>query len=371
MRVRLITLAASLASAVAVTQAAQADPMDPAVERFAFDAGDPTVACANAGLYRAGARPCVLDEPSFKKLINQYGFAIAPLAMYPARTTGYGGFQVTAQGAFTSIDSNADYWQKGTQGPVDPTTGQYSVRNKSPDSWLQVYGINVRKGLPLGFEIGATVSYVARTSIVAAGADARWSLLEGFRRGVLGYFPDLAVGGGVRTITGTAQFQLTVASFDGILSKPIPIADTSVLTPYAGYQFLRIFGDSGPIDLTPRTDALGYCNYQGQKVPGGFNGDDVDHTMGPYTGQTVCGDPTGGGNGSPDDLSNTRVFQQARITRHRLVFGLAYRFEMIIVGGQFSTDLVAPANANTDPASTALANVPRQSTIGVQVGAAF
>jgi hypothetical protein len=370
MRVRLITLAASVALALAVSRAADADPMDPAIERFSHDAGDPTMPCSNAGLYRAGARPCALDEAAFKKLVNQYGFAIAPPAMYPARTTGYGGFQVAVQGAFTSVDSGADYLQTGTQGPKDPTTGQYSVRNKSPDSWLQAYGVNVRKGLPLGFELGGSVSYLARTSIVAGGADVRWSLLEGFRRGALGYLPDLAIGGGVRTITGTPQFQMTVASADAVLSKPIPIADTSVLSPYVGYQFLRIFGDSNSVDLTPRTDALGYCNYQGQKVPGGFDGDDIDHTKGPYTGQTVCGDETGR-NGSPEDLSNTRVFQQTRINRHRLVVGLAYRFEMIVVGGQFSTDVVAPASANQGKEAAALANVPRQSTIGVQVGAAF
>jgi len=369
MRVRLITLAASLASALAVSRA-YADPMDPAIERFAHDAVDPTLSCSNAGLYRPGTRPCVLDETAFKKLINQYGFAIAPPAMYPARTTGYGGFQVTVQGAFTTIDGNADYWQNGTQGPIDPTTGQYSVQNKSPDKWLQTYAINVRKGLPLGFELGATVGYLARSSIVIGGADVRWSLFEGFRRGALGYLPDFAIGGGVRTITGTAQFQLTVATGDAILSKPIPIADTSVLSPYAGYQFLRIFGDSNSVDLTPRTDAIGHCNYQGQKIPGGFSGDDVDHSKGPYTGQTVCGDETGQ-NGSPEDLSNTRVFQSARVTRHRLVVGIAYRFEMIVVGGQFVTDVVAPASANQDKEAAALAGVPRQSTVGVQVGAAF
>ena len=58
MRVRLITLAASVASALAISRPAYADPMDPAIERFAHDASDPTVACSNAGLYRAGARPC-------------------------------------------------------------------------------------------------------------------------------------------------------------------------------------------------------------------------------------------------------------------------------------------------------------------------
>jgi hypothetical protein len=211
---------------------------------------------------------------------------------------------------------------------------------------------------------------MARTSIVSGGADVRWSLFEGFRRGALGYLPDLAIGGGVRTITGAPQLQLTVASADAVLSKPVTIADSSVLTPYVGYQFLRIFGDSNSVDLTPRTDALGYCNYQGQKVPGGFSGDDVDHTKGPYDGHTVCGDESGR-NGSPDDLSNTRVFQQTRINRHRLVVGLAYRYEMIVVGGQFITDVVAPDSANQGTEATVLAGVPRQSTIAVQVGAAF
>ena len=370
MRVRLIALAASVASVVAISRPAAADPMDPAIERFAHDAIDPTMSCSNSGLYRPGARPCVLDEASFKKLINQYGFAIAPPAMHPARTTGYGGFQVTAQGTFTSIDSDAEYWKNGTQGPKDEVTGQYSVRNRSPDSFLQMYGVNLRKGLPLGLEIGGTIAYVARTSLVAGGADVRWSLLEGFRRGALGYFPDVAFGGGVRTVTGTPQFNLTVVSVDAVLSKPFTIADSSALTPYVGYQFLRIFGDSAAVDLTPRTDALGYCNYQGQKVPGGWSGDDVNHTKGPYTGRAVCGDETGQ-NGSPEDLSNTRVFQSARANRHRLVVGLGYRFEMIVVGAQFATDVVEPASANTGQDAAALANVPRQSTIGVQMGAAF
>ena len=57
--------------------------------------------------------------------------------------------------------------------------------------------------------------------------------------------------------------------------------------------------------------------------------------------------------------------------RPELRLGLAYRFEMIVVGGQFSTDLLAPASANQGQTATALTNVPRQSTIGVQVGAAF
>ena len=72
---------------------------------------------------------------------------------------------------------------------------------------------------------------------------------EGFREHVPGFIPDLGVGGGVRSITGTSELKLTVASFDTQLSKPIPIAGTVTLHPHIGYQILWIFGDSGLIDL--------------------------------------------------------------------------------------------------------------------------
>jgi len=380
MRFRLITLLASVASIssiIAISSRSNADSMDPALERLVHNPTNAVLPCANTnpsmgliGAYQPGFKPCSYDDAAFKRIINQYGFAFAPLAMYPARTTGFGGFQVAVQGAFTSIDSDADYWKNGTQGPADPNNGRRSVVNNSPDSWLQVYNLNLRKGLPFGFELGVTIGYMAHTSLMAGGADVRWSLLEGFRTGILGVLPDLSLGAAVRTVTGTPEFQLTIASGDGMISKPFPIADSSVLTPYLGYQFIRIFGDSGLIDPTPSTDALGYCNYQGQKVPGGWPGDDANHTMGPYNGQPVCGNGTGT-NGSPDDLNNTKIFQKTRITRHRIVAGISYRYEMIVIGGQFITDLVDPGSANSGDEKEALAAVPRQNTIALQLGAAF
>ena len=371
MAVTLVALA-SASSILLASEGARAESMDPALERLVHAAGATSGPCNNPGdpgKYVTGAAPCSPDNGAFTRLINQYGFAFAPMAFYPARTTGYGGFQVGIQAAYTSIDSDAEYWQKGTQGPKDPVTGQNSVKNNSPDSWLQVYNLNLRKGLPFGFELGVNLGYMARTSIMSGGADVRWSLLEGFRTGLLGILPDLSIGAGVRTITGTPQFQLTVASGDAMISKPIPIADSSIFTPYIGYQFIRIFGDSGLIDSTPNTDALGYCNYQGQKVPGGY--DEMGKPpAGGYTGQPVCGDGTNR-NGSPDDLNNTKVFQRTRITRHRIVAGLSYRYEMITIGGQFITDLIDPSSANTDAEAAALQSVTRQNTIALQIGSAF
>jgi hypothetical protein len=328
--------------------------MDPALERLVHDANGGNTACGVTGQYVPGAAPCVFDDAAFTKLVNQYASALAPLAMYPARSTGYGGFQFGLEASFTSIDNAADYWQKGTEGPKDANTGRYGNRNSDPDSWLVLYNAHVRKGLPFGFELGANVGYLSHTSIVSGGADLRFSLLEGFRAGFLGVMPDLSLGAGVRTTTGTSQFSLTVVSADAMLSKPVPVADASIITPYVGYQFLRVFVDSGPIDATPNTDALGYCNYQGQN---------------PTTGQPVCG--TAAAPGSTADFNNTRVFDKVRLSRHRIVLGLAYRWEALVLGAELITDLVEPASANSGVEAQALANASRQTTLAVQAGLAF
>jgi hypothetical protein len=199
----------------------------------------------------------------------------------------------------------------------------------------------------------------------------RWPLFEGFRTGVPAFFPELAVGGGVRTITGTDQFQLTVASADGELSKPIPIAGTVVLTPWIGYQYLRIFGDSGLIDMTPNTDATNLCGFSGTNTPAN---PDPSKTKGLYDGQPVCR------GGTSADNNNTLVFNPARLNRHRLFGGLALRVQMIKIGGQFMYDVVDPGAATSVDGNTQTliyggknpyAGVARQMTLAFDVGAVF
>jgi hypothetical protein len=175
-----------------------------------------------------------------------------------------------------------------------------------------------------------------KTSIVSGGADVRLSLLEGFRSGIPGILPDIAAGGGVRTITGTPQMQLSIAAFDVQVSKPLPIADSSILTPWVGFQYLWIFGDSGLVDLTPSTDAINYCNFAGPNVPG-----NRDPSKAVVDGQPVCR------GGSPLDFNNNVVFDKARLERQRLLFGANYRYEMVMFGIEFITDIVDPADAQS------------------------
>jgi hypothetical protein len=42
------------------------------------------------------------------------------------------------------------------------------------------------------------------------------------------------------------------------------------------------------------------------------------------------------------------VFDAVRLRRHRLLAGVNYRYEMVMVGAQFIMDLVPPADAQPD-----------------------
>jgi hypothetical protein len=350
--------------------AAQAEPMDLALERLVQN-GSTCLSADGAGRFQpTSAQDCRPDNLAFKRLVSQLGFALAPPAMHSARTTGFGGFNVAFEASYTSLASDADYWKRGTQGATDPSTKQAATSNQSPVSLLQQYSLKLRKGFGYGFEITGVVGFLPQTSLINGGADVRLAVLEGFRTGVLGILPDVAVGGGVRTITGTPELQLTTVGVDVQISKPLVIADSSVLTPWLGYQYVWIFADSGLIDLTPGTNAQGACNYGGQNVPG--NPDPAKTHTNPdgstsyvYDGQQICR------GGSARDFNNNAIFEPVRVHRQRLIFGFNYRYEMLLAGVQLITDMLSPADANSGKNKSDLQGQPRQSTVLLELGAMF
>jgi hypothetical protein len=344
--------------------------MDLALERL-VENGATCLSADGAGRFEpSSAQDCRPDNRAFKRLVSQLGFALAPPAMHSARTTGFGGFNVAFEASYTSLASDADYWKRGTQGAADPSTKQAATSNQSPASLLQQYSLKLRKGFGYGLEITGVVGFLPQSSLINGGADVRLAVLEGFRTGVLGILPDVAVGGGVRTITGTPELQLTTVGVDVQISKPLVIADSSVLTPWFGYQYVWIFGDSGLIDLTPGTNAQGACNYAGQNVPG--NPDPGKTHTNPdgstsyvYDGQQICR------GGSARDFNNNAIFEPVRLHRQRLLFGFNYRYEMLLAGAQLITDMLSPADANSARNKSDLQGQPRQSTFVLELGAMF
>jgi hypothetical protein len=112
------------------------------------------------------------------------------------------------------------------------------------------------------------------------------------------------------------------------------------------------------VDLTPGTDAIGYCNYTGPNVPG--NGNE------PHSGQPVCN------GGSPLDFNNNTTFDAVRLQRQRMLFGLNYRYEMVMVGGEFIWEIIPPEDAQSDEDDkAALAGEDKQWTIALELGAMF
>jgi hypothetical protein len=369
---KVVFAVASFAAMLVAGREALAAPMDPAPERLfnnnpgligtKFNCQD---IAANPGIVVAPGFPlpghtpndfpCVPNNAAWANMMSELGYAIAPTAFHPARTTGFGGFALSLEATFVNINadqavtnqdgSTTQYWHAGTRGDVNPNTNAFSGVNKYPDSILQIYTLKARKGLPFGFEVAGALGYVANTTLWIGGADVHWSLLEGFRTGILGYLPDIAIGGGVRTVGGAPSFFLTTVGIDGQISKPFTLADSSVLTPYIGAQRVIIFADSTVVNLTPTVDPLAQCGYQGQNVPGNPNAG-----SGPYTGGAVCSPSKNlpGGLANNSDYNNLSTFNKARIHRWKGIAGLTYKYEILYLAGQFGMDLEDPSVENAN-----------------------
>jgi hypothetical protein len=378
-----LTASCVLGAILTLSGGARADTMDPALARLVSGAGCRARGPGGFGAYynpASGFTPCTLDDQAFAELVSGYSFAISPTAMHPAHTTGYSGVEFGVEATFTTLDGSRPAWQLGTQGPLDSSTGKDSVRNASPDSVLQQYNLKLRKGFPYGFELQAVVGYLNHTSMLSGGADVRWALFEGFRKGFLGYLPDLSVGGSVRTMTGNPDLMLSIAGVDAQLSKPFTVGSASVLSPWVGYQWTLTYGDSGLIDVTPNTDALNSCGYTGSNSPANPDPRKTDSSGLPYhDGEAVCAP-----SGTSADLNNNLVFAPLVLARHRLQAGLELKHRRLSLGGQFMTDLMSPAEANPDALVTLvdpstgevttknrLEGVPKQWQVSLSVGAVF
>jgi hypothetical protein len=370
-----VALAVASLAGLSIPRSARAADMDLAPERLFLEPKDlpggtscQTIAQnpqafidAHPGL-SPNAFACLPNNVAWANLMSELGYALAPSAFHPARTTGFGGFALSIEASFAHINADAvdatgtQYWHAGTQGPVDPSTHQFSVVNKNPDSFLQIYALDVRKGLPFGLEVAGVVGFVANTSLWVGGADLHWALLEGYRTGVLGYLPDVAIGTGVRTLEGSSKFFLTTVGMDAQISKPFALADSAVVTPYLGAQRLIVFADSTAVDLTPGVDPLRQCGYQGQD---------------PQSGLPVCSNKlTTGPNTTIDnnnDFNNNVSFRQARVHRWRGIAGVTYRYEILSLGGQFAIDLEDPSSENANLGISGA----RQWTVSLEAGVFF
>ncbi|MEL7367388.1 MAG: hypothetical protein AAFN74_00640 [Myxococcota bacterium] len=183
-----------------------------------------------------GFRP---NNARFRDLVTQLGFVIAPRMSAPADTLGHAGFHVSAMWSGSFVSADEAYWR----------VTEVGQRGGTPPDLMQTLQLDVRKGLPLSFEVGVNFMWLADSEMFAPGLEIRWALHEGYRM-----FPDIAIRGAVNHLVGNRDLSLTTVGADLTLSKDLGIADMMSLTPYVGWSLIFINASSRVVDPTPNDD---------------------------------------------------------------------------------------------------------------------
>lgn len=177
-------------------------------------------------------------EELWRAFATQLGFVIAPRLASPSETLGHSGFHVGAMWSGSFVSADQPYWQVTERG-----------RRDLPSSMLSTLQLDVRKGLPFSFELGANVMWLVESELFAPGLEVRWALQEGYA-----YIPDLSVRGSVNHLVGNRDMLLTTAGFDIGLSKSFGLFGMVNVAPYVSWTFVFIAASSRVIDPTPEVE---------------------------------------------------------------------------------------------------------------------
>lgn len=152
-------------------------------------------------------------QADFRAVTEDITAAVGYKALGPAEATGLTGFGVGVFGAYSPTE-HKDSWNNLTGTRVNG---------------IGTAGIALHKGLPFGFDVGATYTAVPGTSARLYGVELRYAILQG---GVAE--PAIAVRASYTGSTGIDEFKVSTTSVDASISKGF-----AIVTPYAGAGFIR------------------------------------------------------------------------------------------------------------------------------------
>ncbi len=153
-----------------------------------------------------------LNQDDFRSLSKEAGTGLAYRNTAPAEPLGITGFDAGVEVSAISIKTDGfdNYWQKAFGGDAP--------------SYLYLPKIRVRKGLPLGIDIGAMYSYVPDSNIRLYGAEISKAILEGSVA-----TPAVGVRATYTKLAGVDDLDLQTVGVDASISKGFVM-----FTPYAG-----------------------------------------------------------------------------------------------------------------------------------------
>jgi len=166
-------------------------------------------------------------KSGFESLTKDFGTAIGYKNLAPAESLGVTGFDVGLEMSATSIDKNSTHWQ--------------SAFGKDAPGYLVVPKLRVRKGLPLGIDVGAIYSYVPGSNIKLYGVELSKSIIEG---GIA--TPAVGVRTTYTKLAGVNDLGLQTYGVDASVSKGF-----LMLTPYAGVGMLWVKSEARGVLKNP------------------------------------------------------------------------------------------------------------------------
>ncbi len=157
-----------------------------------------------------------ISQSDFRSLSKQAGSLLSYKNMAPPEPLGLTGFDIGLEVSAISIDKNSIYWS--------------SAFNNDAPAYLAVPKLRVRKGLPLGIDIGAMYSFVPDSNIKLYGFEVSKAILDGTAA-----TPALGIRATYSKLAGVDDLGLHTYGADASVSKGFLI-----FTPYAGAGIMKV-----------------------------------------------------------------------------------------------------------------------------------
>ena len=153
--------------------------------------------------------PSILAQSVFEDFSKEIGLAISYLPLAPAEPLGIFGFDIGIEATAINIDEGL--WDSVLLDDVPGT--------------IILPRIHLQKGLPFGFDIGASYTKLPSSNIKVIGGELKWAIISGNATQ-----PAVAIRGSYTTLSGVDDLDLETMGADISISKGFLF-----VTPYAGY----------------------------------------------------------------------------------------------------------------------------------------
>jgi hypothetical protein len=174
----------------------------------------------------------------FARLTATLALAFAPAFEDQAQTTGQAGFEIGAGTQVVFLKLSEQEW------PSESTQAA-----GAPPQALFIPTVALRKGLGGSVELGAAVSLLARSQILAVSGQLRWAMIEGLYNS-----PDIALRAWATRLVGAQELNLTFGGADVLVSKSFGVSGTVRLQPYGQYGITLVEATTGAVDFSPGTE---------------------------------------------------------------------------------------------------------------------